>query len=87
MQGKSYLCKVIVVLGTPEGVLDQVHAAQLFPHLVIDLYGACTSGKPTGSLALGIRSQSEEGVEAGQPPVTGKPPVQGGIAHGLFDVL
>jgi hypothetical protein len=74
-QNKSHLCKVIVVLGLPKGVLDQVRATKFFSRLFIDLCGARTSGKPTGSLALGIRSQSEEGAEAGQTPVAWKPPV------------
>ena len=74
-QNKSHLCKVIVVLGPPKGVLDHVRATQLFSGLFLNLCGASTSGKPTGSLALGIRSQSEQGAEAGQTPVAWKPPV------------
>ena len=78
------LRQVVIVPSAPEPVLDQMHAAQRLPRVLVAFRGARWSGEPARPLALGVCPQREEGRSRSLPWDS---PVESGVAHGPFNVL
>ncbi len=69
----------------PEPVLDQMHASQRRPHVLVLFSVAHGCGEPARPFAFGICPELERGRPCLPRSLPGQSPVEGGVAYGPFN--